>query len=269
MKTVVSIVAGLGLLSGSLAYANDVCRVESGVETASLVELYTSEGCSSCPPADEFLRTLRRNAGSHATFIPLALHVTYWDQIGWKDSFAQKAFDTRQRALVNAGKGNVVYTPQFFVNGREQRNWRSDLTKDIGPGNATPALAKIRLSATPLANGALLIDAAAQATPQKGNPASSALASSALYIALSENDVVSHVKSGENSGATLHHDATVRSWIGPIMLVGGKAHVRRELALPTKWASGSLQVVAFVQHLDDGRVFQAVSTAQCGSSKAS
>ncbi|MES2832603.1 MAG: DUF1223 domain-containing protein [Pseudomonadota bacterium] len=265
MRASASIVAGLAILSGlmanSSAQASGVCQVESGPTTAALVELYTSEGCSSCPPADEFLRKLRRDAGPQAEIIPLALHVSYWDQIGWKDVFAHKAFDARQRALVNAGKGNVVYTPQFFVNGREERNWSRALPEAIGKAHNLPAQAQIKLTSTPLTANTILVEAVAQTPAADGNRV--------LYIALSENELVSHVKRGENSGATLRHDATVRTWIGPVTLANGNARLRQEIALAPEWNVKNMQAIAFVQSLDDGRVLQAVSTARCGPGKRS
>ena len=128
----VSAIAVLATLSLPLAHAGGSCQVQSGPTTAALVELYTSEGCSSCPPADDTLRAIRHSAGPHAVVIPLALHVSYWDRIGWKDVFAQKTFDARQSSLVAAVGSKVVYTPQFFVNGREQRNWNMALSGAIG-----------------------------------------------------------------------------------------------------------------------------------------
>ncbi len=264
MKAAASIIAGLTFLSSSLAnanVANSVCQVESGAATAALVELYTSEGCSSCPPADEYLRKLGRDAGPQAVIIPLALHVSYWDQIGWKDVFAQKTFDARQRALVSAGKGNVVYTPQFFINGREERNWRGALSKAIDQTNSNPAQAKIKLKTTPLTASTVLVEAVVNSSVKNGNPV--------LYLALSENDLVSHVKRGENSGATLRHDATVRTWIGPVMLANGDARLRQEIKLAPDWKSENLQIVAFVQNQEDGNILQAVSTAQCTPAKRS
>ncbi len=261
MKTATSLIVGFSLLTGSFAYASESCQVESGTSTAALVELYTSEGCSSCPPADEFLQKLQREAGSQVAVIPLALHVTYWDQIGWKDVFAQKAFDTRQRSLVSAGRGKVVYTPQFFVNGREERNWRGTIDKSIQKANAAPAEAKIGLKTLRSAPNKLLIEANASTQTTNRN--------FALYVAVSENKLVSNVKSGENSGATLRHDATVRSWFGPIAMSGGTGGMREEITLPSNWKTNDLQAVAFVQNLDDGGIVQAVSTAQCTSEKRS
>lgn len=255
MKACVSILAGVTILNAFQAHAGGVCRAESGATTAALVELYTSEGCSSCPPADAALRQLRRSAGPQAGVIPLALHVGYWDQIGWKDMFAQKAFDARQAELVARGKGAAVYTPQVFVNGHALHTWRGALPGAIGQVNAQPAQARIRLASTPVSASGLRLEAVADARTATGHRA--------LYVALSESALVSHVTRGENSGATLHHDDTARTWIGPIALSNGHARFRQEIRLAPEWNAHQLNLVAFVQDQDDGSVIQAVSTADC------
>ena len=92
----------------------------------SLIELYTSEGCSSCPRADKWLNKLKEHKNLFKTFIPLAFHVTYWDFLGWKDSFGKKYFDKRQRNYSsNVWKKNSVYTPQFVIDTKEYRQWFS------------------------------------------------------------------------------------------------------------------------------------------------
>ena len=94
------------------------CELASGQKTAALVELYTSEGCSSCPPADRQMSRLQDGLDAGAAAVPLALHVGYWDYLGWKDPYAQPAFAERQERLVHANGQRTLYTPQFFVNVR-------------------------------------------------------------------------------------------------------------------------------------------------------
>lgn len=241
--------------TGLPSYAGNVCEVKSGPATAALVELYTSEGCSSCPPADKQLSELKNSLGKDAAIVPLSMHVTYWDEIGWKDIFAQKTFDQRQSDLVAAHHSRVVYTPQFFVNGNELRSWRGNLPGVIRQVNAVPAPVAITLKATPTASGVTL-DAAVNAKDGKEVDGD-------LYIAVSENDLVSNVLRGENRGVTLHHDGTVRQWYGPIRLSQGSAQFHRDVALPANWNRNNLQAVAFVQAPNEGSVLQAVSTTQC------
>ncbi len=107
------------------------CDARSGQKTAALIELYTSEGCSSCPPADQQLSRLRQALDPAAEAVPLALHVDYWDYIGWKDPYAQAAFGERQNWLVQANQHKTIYTPQFFVGGTEVRSWRGGLREQV------------------------------------------------------------------------------------------------------------------------------------------
>ncbi len=262
MKPILMLTLLASFCAASASYASGVCEVKSGPATAALVELYTSEGCSSCPPADRQLSNLRGQLDANAVVVPLSLHVSYWDQIGWKDIFAQKIFDARQSELLEKRRYKVVYTPQFFVNGDELRDWSAALPSEIRRINAKPAPVTISLKSTagnpPLktaAGATLLLDADVSAADPR--------TAGALYLALSESGLVSHVLRGENSGVTLRHDNTVRLWLGPFPLTQGKTRVHQEISLPAAWRSDHVQAVAFVQNSDDAHILQAVSTAQC------
>jgi hypothetical protein len=248
--------AAVLLLLGSIGFA--ACDARSGPKTAALVELYTSEGCSSCPPADQQLRRLRQALDPAAEVVPLALHVGYWDYIGWKDPYAQAAFGKRQNWLVHANQRKTVYTPQFFVSGTELRSWQVALRDKVRQVNALPAAAAIRVKASVAPNGALALNA--EATVR------AAAEPAALYLALAENGLVSKVTRGENSGVTLSHDHVVREWIGPVRLIAGTTRVQREIALPAAWNRARLEVIAFVQDERTGGVLQALSAHQCAGS---
>ena len=234
------------------------CDARSGPNTAALVELYTSEGCSSCPPADMQLSRLRQALDASAEVVPLALHVGYWDYIGWKDPYAQNGFGERQSWLVRANQQKTVYTPQFFVGGTELRAWRGGLRDKVRQLNARPAAAAIRVRASITPTGALALKAEATARAGTG-PA-------ALYLALAENGLVSKVMRGENSGVTLAHDHVVRVWIGPVRLSEGATRVERDIALPAAWRRARMELVAFVQDERSGGVLQALSAQQCAGS---
>lgn len=226
------------------------CEVHSGQKTAALVELYTSEGCSSCPPADRQLGRLREALGPDAEVVPLALHVGYWDYIGWKDPFARPAFAERQEWLVHANGQRTLYTPQFFVNGTELRAARTSLREAVRRLNLTPAAADIRLHAALAPNGLLQLSAqASSAAPS---------APLVLYVALTESNLVSQVARGENAGARLEHDHVVREWIGPVRLGADGARVQRDIRVPAAWNRSQLELAAFVQDPRSGRVLQAV-----------
>ena len=98
-------------------------RIESPAHRVALVELFTSEGCSSCPPADRWLSELKHDERIWDRLVPVAFHVDYWDYIGWPDRFATKAFGERQRNYARGGNVASVYTPGFVVHGEEWRGW--------------------------------------------------------------------------------------------------------------------------------------------------
>jgi hypothetical protein len=163
------------------------CQAASADRAPALVELYTSEGCSSCPPADRWLSGLK---GRESEVIALAFHVNYWDNLGWPDRFASRATTERQHRLQRAAGAPYVYTPQVIVNGRDQRAWS---------GAALP-----RLPATPVALA--LQREGARVSARVAAPPGQALAG---YWAVVEDGHASRVKAGENAGATLTHDHVV------------------------------------------------------------
>ena len=112
------------LFTGSLCVqAKTVMTFESPEQQTALIELYTSEGCSSCPPADNWLSGLQSDAGLWKTFIPVAFHVDYWDYIGWQDTLALPGNSQRQSRYKDENKIGFVYTPGFIVNGQEWQSW--------------------------------------------------------------------------------------------------------------------------------------------------
>jgi len=237
------------------AIADTACEARSGPNTTALVELYTSEGCSSCPPADAQLSRLKQALGPTAKVVPLALHVGYWDHLGWTDPYAQARFAQRQAWLVHANQHGTVYTPQFFIGGAEARAWQVSLRDAVSHRNGMPAAATILLR-TRLSDGNVLTFNV-EATAHAGNEPT------ALYMAIAESGLVSRVMGGENGGATLTHDHVVREWVGPILLRGGTIRAHREIRLPASWNRDRLEMIAFVQDERTGSVLQAVRAGPC------
>lgn len=253
-----------GVLAAALpASAAGSCQARSGPRTAALVELYTSEGCSSCPPADQQLSTLRRSLDADAEVVPLALHVDYWDGIGWKDPFAQAAFGRRHSALVTANQHRTVYTPHFFVSGGELREWRADLRQSVRRVNAQPAQAEVQLQATLTPQGVLQLGAEARSLPTATGTTGD---TAQLYVAVTEDGLSTRVPRGENGGRTLAHDAVVRRWLGPVRLEGGSARLQQAVMLEPGWNRNRLSLVAFVQQERSGRVLQALAAPGCAGS---
>jgi hypothetical protein len=259
MRASSSLLLAALLVSFSAATASaaspGACSASSPEHRAALVELYTSEGCNSCPPADNWLSDLD-HARKTGTIVPLELHVDYWDSWAWKDRFAQAAFTTRQQQLTFTGGGHVVYTPEIFVGGRELRSWSNDASFEsrVQQLNSEAPLADIRIDGHPSTPGQVAFNAAFIARKNLPDDA-------VAYVAVYENQLVSAVKGGENGGATLHHDRVVRRWIGPIRIVDGRALISGDYAS----ADGHDGVVAFIERGASGEVLQVAELTSCGS----
>ena len=247
----------ISLLPITAAGAQAECSASSGSKRVALLELYTSEGCSSCPPADRWLSGLAAKGVGSERVVPLALHVDYWDYIGWRDRFAQPGFAERQRQLALLGNSNLIYTPQVMLNGRDFRNWRNAgrFERELAAINTSAPQATLRLTLKQPRPDTLDVSTIAQNT-QEGNHA--------LFIALYENNLTSAVKHGENAGATLHHDFVVREWRGPFALNAKNATSwRHEIKLDKQWNQKSLGLAAFVQKTATGEVLQAIARPLC------
>ena len=251
---------GVGLASLGLPVAATTCVAESGPVRAALVELYTSEGCSSCPPADAQLSRLGRQTG--ANVVPLAWHVNFWDHIGWKDPYAKPEHTVRQRWLVGANGSSTLYTPHLFINGRELRD-RERADAEIRTVIAQKSGAALRVESSQVSGGVLQWQVQAQATdsgPAQTDPL-------ALHIVITENGLRTRVRAGENEGRTLAHDHVVRHASAPSPLRNGTARWQGDfpVAGPAPGSAGSraLELVAFVQNTRTGEVLQALRARPC------
>lgn len=170
------------------------CQAHSTATAPTVVELYTSEGCSSCPPADRWLSTLKNQPG----LLALAFHVNYWDRLGWPDRFASPEATARQWELARlAGRGQV-YTPQVLVQGRDWRGWPR-----LPRAEPSPPVALTLTREGDAVRAQVAGMAATAATP-------AAPARLAGYWAVLEDGHSSRVRAGENAGSMLQHDHVVR-----------------------------------------------------------
>jgi hypothetical protein len=233
------------------------CVAHSGAQTAALVELYTSDGCSSCPPADRWLSTLSGRFGERV--VPLSLHVNYWDYLGWKDPYAQRRFSERQRKLSLLQRMALVYTPQVVVQGHDFRGWNSAaFDAEVHRINGRPAAAALAVEIRAAGPAGLVAGVRGEVL----DPAQRADA--ALYIAAFQNRLHSDVAAGENEGRRISHDYVVLQWQGPIKATseGGFSESRQLALLPTATPATS-GVAAFVQNRRNGEVLQALMLAAC------
>lgn len=185
-------------------YASDI-EFTSDANPPQLVELYTSEGCSSCPPADQFLSGLSERPDLYHTLFPMAFHVDYWNHLGWKDRFSQVRFSQRQHRLASLGYLSQVYTPGFVVNGREWRAWFAGARQlpappTTGKAEASAFTLKVIVSGDELT--LLTTDMPTDATESRPN-------GYRLNLALTLSDQETEVSRGENRGRQLHHDFVV------------------------------------------------------------
>lgn len=222
------------LLGAAVAPRAQTCSAESGATVPTLVELYTSEGCSSCPPADRWLSTLKDAPG----VIAAAFHVDYWDGLGWKDRFADPLFSQRQARLQAADGVRSAYTPQVRVNGIDWRRWPR-----LPAAAATPSAVRLALQRD---GDRIRIDA------QRIAGADAPLS---LWWAALEDGHVSDVRSGENGGVRLHHDRVVRLYGSSAAWRGA---LRQEIAVPPRGEGGRPLRVIAVANDAAGVVVQAV-----------
>jgi hypothetical protein len=180
---------------GSGGARADPPRFESGEKRISLLELFTSEGCSSCPPAERALSSLTTQPSLWKTFVPVAFHVNYWDHLGWKDPFASVEFTQRQHIYASAWRSDTVYTPEFVLNGREWRWSGADAL--VRPSKDTP--------------GGLTVsgDAHDRHFVVTFHPAQPLTGPATAHVALLGFGVTSDVARGENAGRKLTHDFVV------------------------------------------------------------
>jgi len=178
---------------GGRGAAAETLHFDSGPRQVTLIELYTSQGCSSCPPAERWLAQLKSDPRLWHSLVPVAFHVDYWDYIGWRDTLADAAYSQRQRRYHGEGKLSAVYTPAFVVNGEEWRNWfglRRLPEGDSEPGNL----------AVQLGNGQL--QARFSPSPAERMPLT-------LNITVLGVGLEAAITAGENSGRTLRQDFVV------------------------------------------------------------
>lgn len=165
---------------------------ESGEAQTTLLEVFSSEGCSSCPPAEIWLSRQESAPGLWTEVVPVCFHVDYWDALGWKDPYGSRAASDRQRAYARNGRAESVYTPGFFVNGREWKGWFRG-NSVLPRASAKPGPLKVALAG----DGTCVVEF------RPADPAARGWTVHALVEAL---NLESRVTAGENRGRVLHHD---------------------------------------------------------------
>ena len=212
------------LFAGSLTF-------ESAETQAALIELFTSEGCSSCPPADAWMSRLKASPDLWKSVVPVIFHVDYWNGLGWPDRFSSRANTDRQHRYAAAWRSNQVYTPGFVLNGREWRDWS---------GRAAPTI-----------TSAIKVGTLRVTLPDRTHadvvftPSGTTSKSLQVELALLGGNLESDVKRGENSGRKLRHDFTVLHFaIAPLRSENGS--FTASVPLPAKTSDAPAAIAAWV-----------------------
>ncbi len=242
-----------------LAGGEPDCESHSTPRRVAVIELYTSEGCNSCPPADRWVSSLPVRGFNADRVLPLAFHVDYWDSLGWRDRFARASFSARQRAQADRSSAHFVYTPQLLLNGADFRPpfLDSAFAERLARLNNKVAAAELRLAQQVSGAGVSIALEGRVFEP-------SAQKFSETHIALLENNLSSEVRAGENSGKVLSHDFVVREMIGPLRAdSSGRLRWSGTVGLSDHWKRPDLALTAFVQDVRDGDVLQALHAPLC------
>jgi hypothetical protein len=235
---------------------SDAARIRSGI----LVELFTSEGCSSCPPADELLRKLdAQQTANGRQIVVLGEHVDYWDGTGWRDRFSSRDYTDRQQEYARRFGTSGPYTPQMVVDGRREFVGNSArLLQAALMESASQSKASLQISVEQIDAPELLVKVDAGPLPSGSKHAD-------LYIAIADNIDETQVGGGENSGRRLLHAAVLRSLqkVGKLGPEGGQKEVK--LRIPKSEKLQNVRVVAFLQEGSNRAVLGAAVKRLVGS----
>jgi len=236
------------LIAGLLAMvmvmrADDAARLKK-LETMenkgfAVVELFTSEGCSSCPPADEFMERLEKSYPNKNIYI-LAFHVDYWDHQGWKDRFSDRAYSERQTRYANWLSLSTIYTPQVVVNGTSEYVGSNERTIVNAISKGLEDMSKDSLTLKSRKEGNKLYVSGELNRAAKGEE---------LVLGLVQKSADSNVKAGENMGRHLSHVQIVRQ-----LAYGDINGKEKEITLPDDFGSNNWELIGFTQRNADGRI---------------
>jgi hypothetical protein len=238
----------LSSLISSTAFAAGPIVVSSSERQTAVVELYTSEGCSSCPRADRWLSKLVTTPQQDLDVLALAFHVDYWDYLGWKDRFSSADYTQRQRLLGANNLQRTIYTPEFFVNGIEARGSGNILDK-IRQSNQKSAPLALQLT---ISRDKSELVVALQAPAERGT-----IDQIHHRYLVYENNLTTDVKRGENSGEVLHHQQVVRYMSVAQSLQTENQH---RITIDPDWQSENIGIAVLVTSSSDRHYLQAVHT---------
>ncbi|MBC8142142.1 MAG: DUF1223 domain-containing protein [Armatimonadetes bacterium] len=252
-STLLALIGGAFALSPRSGTAKPAPPVntKSATDVPVIVELFTSEGCSSCPPADAALLelTTAQNVPG-ATVIALGYHVDYWNRLGWRDPFSSAAFTARQGAYNRAFQNDSSYTPQAIVSGTAEfvGSEKEKLRAEVAQSAARLKASAVRIALSSVGNDSYRV--AATGTGGIKNPR--------LFVAVTESGLATKVKAGENAGRTLAHAPVVRRLVSLGAVVEGNV----SLPVATGEKGDRQKIVAWVQDGTTGAIVGAVQASR-------
>ncbi len=249
LTSIVAFAAAVGCMSFSKDNNNQaIGTAADGGKGFAVIELYTSEGCSSCPPADRFLKQIRDDYKGQQVYV-LAYHVDYWNRLGWKDRFSDHRFSERQSTYANNFRSNQVYTPQAVVNGRDEMvgsaagKLKNAITKYLGKNEDIKFSGQIGSTSETHVN--LIYNLPVNAKNKD------------LVVNLIEKDVSTNVKAGENGGKVLPHANVVRFY----QVVEIKSTTQQvRIDLPKGFKKEDYGVISFMQEKNQGKILGVAKT---------
>jgi len=254
------IIAGFGLLAYNPATSSKDIPVEGeGAEAPVLLELFTSEGCHSCPPAEKLVnQMIEQDVVLGADVIALQYHVDYWNYLGWEDPYSDPIHTERQKAYAIAFRNSSVYTPQMVVDGQTEFVG-SDAGKALDVIDVAKRISKIDMIVSNKFDGEKIsLDISSEETISENEDYH-------IYAAVVENNLEQEITSGENRGKTLQHHGVVRSFhdLGKIQS-NQKINVQAGIKVPTSINTENTSTVVFIQHPETKHV---ASVAQVSLTK--
>ncbi|WP_375447986.1 DUF1223 domain-containing protein [uncultured Fibrella sp.] len=224
------------IISAAAAFTLSATNVPTANHPVAVIELFTSQGCSSCPPADRLLmETADKAATARQPVYALSFHVDYWDRLGWRDPFSDARFTARQRQYARQLGLETVYTPQAVLNGKQEfvGSNRARLTSLLADALNQPVPVMIQVKATQKGQS-VVVDTKLAGT----------LAGAVLNVALVSNTVSTVVSRGENAGKTLTHNNVVRAFTTVRATESGQV----TLAVPANFDPANGAVITYLQH---------------------
>lgn len=258
MKFVTFLLIAMLLAAGSVEPSQKADNTQGAPASLApvLVELFTSEGCSTCPPADKLLTELDQNlAIKGVEIITLSEHVDYWNRLGWKDPFSSAQFSQRQSDYTRALSLEDIYTPQMVVDGRTAfvGSKRSIAINVIGKAARTPkATVNISIATATQNSLSLKVDVGGVPEISRGDKAD-------VMLAVAESGLVSKVSRGENSGHELSHSSVTRKLSKIGTFDGGIFSGEQTVQLESGWKRQNLKIAVFVQERNKRRVLGAAA----------